>query len=76
MHWKPDTETSESRVALLVLASWSVAVLIRTCKVGLPDEVIMFCSRCLSTAFNDSLDLTDLSELSEIGFKCTCLQVG
>ena len=41
--WKPDSKEEYNDVSMLQLASSSVVLLIRTCRIGLPQELIDFC---------------------------------
>ena len=41
--WKPDSKIEDNDVAMFQLASSTVVILIRTCKIGFPQELIDFC---------------------------------
>lgn len=42
LEWKPDNAQEENNVALMQLASQTVVLLIRTCKIGVPKKLINF----------------------------------
>lgn len=52
LEWQPDSEQRENDVALMQLASQSVVLLIRTCKIGVPRKLIDFLRHVVHTLLN------------------------
>ena len=46
--WKPDSKIEHNDVSMFQLASSTVVLLIRTCKIGFPQELIDFCRQACS----------------------------